>query len=218
MSNQVDMIIKTGISAVFLLLATGGYAQDLDSVILRTSPKPYFSLDSRNTVVQNNAVRFFGFKLGMEWLEKYRAGLGYYTLTSDVRENGDHQGSNVPGELSFNYSTLFAEYRFFSSKKWAMNATLHNGFGQAYLVPVNRKPGIPGRIDKQFVWLLEPQISARYNILNWLALGGALGIRKTLIPDLLETNNLNGGVVSLNFQVFPVRAYRALRKAIKKSD
>lgn len=209
---------KAGLVVIFLSIALPTVGQELDSIILKTNPTPYISLDSRNTVVQSNAVRFFGVKLGLEWLDQYRGGLGYYTLTSDVEVNTEYDGRDIKGDLSFNYSTLFAEYQFYTSKKWALNVTLHNGFGQSYLVPANRKGGIPGRIEKQFVWLLEPQVRARYKILNWLGLGGAVGLRKTLVPDFLKTNNLNGGTVSINFQVFPIKAFKAVKQSLENSD
>lgn len=212
------MTLKNSILFFLFLAFKSGYAQNLDSLILNTDPSPYLSLDSRNTVVQNNGVRFFGIKAGLDWDNKVKLGFGYYTMTTKVNQQISYEEKPVKSELKFNYATLNGNYRFYSSKKWTFHGILHNGFGNAYYVPIQDKPSLPGRIEKQFIWLLEPQINARYNILNWLALGGALGFRKTLIPDFLKTNNFNGGTVSLSFQIFPVEAYKALKSTLKTKN
>ncbi len=183
--------------------------QPLDSAIANQSPTPFFTLDSRNSTINNTPVRMFGIKLGLEWADKYRAGFGHYRLFSDPKEKVNFNNSSIRSRIEFRYFSLFGEYRFLKTKKWTATATFHFGLGQRFYEPL-REMNYPDRIRNQTVLLVGPYISGAYRIIPWLGVGGGLGYRKTLIPDLLKTGGLNGGIVSIGIRVYPVKLYEAI--------
>jgi len=194
-----------------LSLSYSGRSQSLDSLLFHKSPAPFFSLDSRNSRVVGNPVRLFGLKVGLEWAERYRAGFGFYRVTTRfnrlVRAGDQHP--DVKSRFRFRYYSLFGEYRFFHNKKWTFNGTVHLGLGRNYYEPLNR-PDLPERVNEKLVLLMTPHISGSYRILPWLGVGGGVGYRKTLIPGLVRTDKLNGGIVAVGVQVYPYALYKAI--------
>lgn len=209
------MKICNGIFSCFLVGLFGlnpiMQAQTLDSVLANQSPTPYFSLDSRNSSLMGTPVHLFGAKLGLEWDEQYRAGFGLYQLTTRFKDpiQVDANPPSARSRFRFRYYSLFAEYRFFHNKHWTLNGTLHLGMGRSFYKPNNR-PGLPDRLEKQFVLLLGPHFSGAYRITRWLGLSGGLGYRKALIPGLVSTDGLNGGVVAIGVNVYPYALYKAI--------
>lgn len=195
------------------LLFSNLTGQPLDSVINNQSPTPFFTLDSRNSNINATPIRMFGIKIGLEWADKYRAGFGHYRLFSDPKETVRYGPTNsaIRSRLRFRYFTLFGEYRFLKTKKWTATGTFHFGLGQAFYEPLNKK-NLSGRIKKETVLLIGPYLSGSYRIIPWLGVGGGLGYRKTLVPDLLSTKGLNGGIVSIGIQVYPFALYEAIFK------
>ncbi len=205
--------MKVLLTGLFLLLLPfmSPKAQPLDSVIANTSPVPFSALDSRNSTLKETPIRMFGIKLGLQWAEKYRLGFGYYNLNTHFKENINYKSvqNSFKGRFHFWYISAFGEKQFFDNQKFHLNGTFHLGMGQSFFKP-NNKPALPDRIKKEFVLLVEPHVSGAYKIIPWLGVGAGLGYRKSIIPDLLRTDNFNGGVVAISVQVFPFALYEAI--------
>ena len=165
---------------LFALLSLNCKAGIFDSIFVFKNPEPDFGLDGFNTTLRGHNVNFSGIKLGVQWQEKYTAGLSYYSLASSLDETVPYGRENVRGRLRMGYVSIYTEYTFFENEKWEFNLGNKTGIGRIY----NRYTEVSGlehKIGTSYFPLLCPYISGSYKILYWLGIGGSLGM--TLAPE-----------------------------------
>ncbi len=183
----------------FILLFTWFYslanAGILDSILVFKNLEPDFGLDGFNTAVKSHNVNFSGIKAGIQWQEKYTAGLSYYTLGSNVNENMAYQNHTIHTSLLMSYVAVYMEYTYFENEKWELNAGTKIGFGNIYN-QFTENSGSNTKINTTYYPLLAPYLSGSYKIRYWLGLGAALGI--TLVP----VQNVSAPFVDIGIEIY----------------
>ena len=102
---------------VVILLASCfcSHAQLRDTLIKAFSqkPKPFFQIDSYNSIVSGTKANAFGFKTGVEFGKKIRLGIGYSWLNTDIVESRPIKEQSLDTfrtEIKSSYLTMGAEY------------------------------------------------------------------------------------------------------------
>lgn len=211
-------ILLTGIFIVFcpVLLNAGVIEQD-------TIPgkkhlgKLISNFDSRYSFIDKETVKINGIKLGMEWNERWRTGLGIYFLSNRFNKPEDAVAS-LPGKqianLRFRYFVLYGEYIFLQNRKWEISAPMQAGMGTLYY-KYKDETGQQIKTDRQLIYLAEPSVAAHYKIFYWLGIGAGAGYRQVLNPDSSLAHDLDEPIYYGKVKLFLGELYK---EYIKKRE
>jgi len=144
---------------------------------LQTTPKFYFSFDTKNTFISNRRGTFFGFKIGAEYDKLFRYGLGFNTLYNKTYANIVNGIKESEEALNFNYLSIFAEYIFYNDKpKYEFSMPINLGFGYSWLSDNISTTG-------HFMLLYEAQLNGMYFPIKFFGIGAGVGYRIMLINN-----------------------------------
>jgi hypothetical protein len=116
--------------------------------------------------------------------QKYRLGVGYHYLSSEIVRNipvSSESGTvNTNARVRLRYGTLSAEYILFSNDLWQVSAPLMLGMGASFYEPPSNKYA---KTDGQFTFLIEPAVTVQYNIIPFIGIGTGIGYRFMPVGD-----------------------------------
>ena len=163
---------------LLLVLSLTGYSQNnhVDSIktALKTKPKLVLKLDSKFSFVSNQLVSMRGVKVGLNYNNKVKFGLGYSWMKNNfVFDNASEQINNETYGLRYSYISLFGDYNFHNKGHWSFIG--NTGIA---LVKIGYQDIIQKQIDYQsFGFVFEPSMIAEYRVLNYFIIGSGLGYR-----------------------------------------
>ncbi|AND64081.1 hypothetical protein AX766_06485 [Flavobacterium covae] len=174
------MIPKNHFYIVFLFLLSHSFnAQERIS----NPDKKYrfiFQMDNRFSSLRGNHISILGTKIGFQYKNKFRFGLGSSFILSPVNityVNKKTQAIN-DNKVSMWYGSLFTDWIFYKNPKWECFLTEQIGFG---------KPSFVREINDDIVrdtnislYVNEISGQTNYRILKWLGLGAGVGYRAVL--------------------------------------
>ncbi|MCI5056046.1 MAG: hypothetical protein MRY83_08045, partial [Flavobacteriales bacterium] len=144
---------------IFMFCALSTKAQDnndtLDTSTKTKLLKPFLNLDARRSYFLGEWVRMGGLRIGVEYYEKYRFGLGAYNSARVQLPNYNGAPENSLVSVGFSYSTIFFEYVFKRNYRWEISAPILWGTGVADLSIQNQT----SEIDTTFTTPRIPVIS-----------------------------------------------------------
>lgn len=191
-------------------------AQFLDSIKTSFNQKPSvdFKIDARNSFITNSLARIRGVKLGLNYGNRMRIGIGYnWLINSITREEGQKRinGVSIPyySKLSFQYISPYIEYTFYQSKKWRISIPVLIGAGGARYrldFPVTTKSRM------QFVTLYEPYMTAEYKLFKYFSIGFGTGYRLILTGTNDIRKDLTSPIYVVNANVLFGDLYKRLVK------
>ena len=120
------------LTSILLFISINCSAGIFDSVLVFKRLEPDFGLEGFNTSLRNHDVTISGIKLGVQWQEKYTAGLAWYSLDSKLDEPKPWLGKSVNARLHMSYTCIYTEYSFFENEYWEWAAGLQTGIGTIY--------------------------------------------------------------------------------------
>ncbi|MES2389204.1 MAG: hypothetical protein V4543_14475 [Bacteroidota bacterium] len=148
----------------------------------KTNIRLVANLDARNSFILGSQAFMLGGKLGLEFNDRWRTGIGYYFLPKAYIYNysppsNEPQPLVVQQKMSFSYFSLYGEYVMYSNRKWEFSSPVSLGFGNIHMsdLDLNGRP-----IDKprnRPVLLIEPYLSGHYRIFSWVGIGAGVGYR-----------------------------------------
>ena len=179
--------------------------------------KPFFQLDSYYSFIGNKSADVWGFKVGVEWNHKWRFGIGYNKIKSDIVEYKKLPDNEIPyshsntvkAQLFLQYFPLMAEYVFYDKDPWQITMPLTLGYGKSYF----QYYGYSNQTRKIFshgVLITEPGVYVQYKILKWLGVGVGVGYRTMLINNPEIETKFNSPVFSVRVKLFPGAIIRSL--------
>ena len=172
-------------------------------------PKFWFQLDRNNTFVSNKGANCSGFKVGLEFAKKYRFGLGYYELKSDIVEYkalSEEEAKNatndtVKAKLSMITLPFCFEYVFYEDDPWQFSMPVNLGIGETYFTYSDKTDHFR-RIKDYPVVDYEVSIAGQYKILRWFGVGAGIGYRLMLLDNPAKEHNFNSPIYSLKLKLF----------------
>lgn len=201
--------MRLGLKMLLLLLPEvfffkAGYAQtDSSAAKQYWFKKVVFNFDNRNSFINDQRVQISGIKLGIEWKNRLRTGVGFYFLSPETKHNAPPPDDNVKipieARIRFSYFALYGEYVFIDHKRWELSAPVQFGLGTAeYYFPERDK--MP---KKRTITLIEPSISAHYKIFPWIGVGVGAGYRQMLGNSNNIEHNLDAPIYYGKVKIFP---------------
>ena len=216
---------------VLLLVAGFARAAEEDSTHYhppgRAKTRIIFNFDARNSIIRGEKAYLFGTKLGLEFNDRWRTGLGFYFLAPPKEYTnlpalppGAPAGIEVPvsQRLFFNYFSVFGEYIIYGSKHWELSAPLSIGYGK--ITDENySEAGNLLTTRKHHVLVLEPAVQGHYKVFSWIGIGAGIGYRHVLGTDgglhtkydTRTSRNFDSPVWIAKIKLFPGDILRVLR-------
>jgi hypothetical protein len=180
------------------------FIDTLQSVIERKGSF-VFSLDSRDSYINNNYANIFGVMAGVCFGEKLTIGGGYNALSSPIYKTQYIDGNVVNTKLDFTYFSYFAEYTINFTKHWELDLPVLIGIGSSsYQYTLN---DFTIHKDRKIIMPLEPQVTLGYNINKYVELSTQVGYRFMLINNNLLDYNFNSITYSVGLSVSPFELY-----------
>ncbi len=144
-------------------------AQLFDSIqnAFTYQPKPLAKLEARNAFVTSSYAKMKSVKIGVNYHNKVRLGIGYTWMKSDYFVT--HQADS--SELKFGYGLGFFEYAFFQSKHWNLEIPAQLGIGRVAYKSEDQLRA------HQWVPVWEPAMTMEYLFLKYFGVGFGAGYR-----------------------------------------
>lgn len=175
---------------LLLLTEVPAHAQQPAEGRVKAAFRVPFNFDFRNTYVNGERVRFYGFRLGAQ-RGRDLLSVGFYGLGDDyVQPSVRIEGIGDRAlHTDFDYVALSYERLLVDSKRWQIGVPVSIGLGtyrRSYLedgrlVPLSVNELVP----------LEATLHADYNLLRWLYFGMGAGYRHVLAADKAATVTLS---------------------------
>ena len=147
--------------------------------------------DGRRSFITDQKAKMGGIKLGLEYEEKIRAGLGFYFLKSfETKEDTI--------TIDFNYLGPYWEFLIFKEKRGEISLPLQFGLGgiKAYEFETGKV-----LFDKS-VGVVTISLSGYYKFFTWLGIGGGLGYRQMLTKHQIIKREFNAPIYIVKIKIF----------------
>ena len=181
-----------------------------------------FSFDSDKNFLNGSDVRFFGFKVGLQFDDKFRVGMGLQILADFIPvrvvvNEGEHNEYTTDGKLDITLMTSYYERILHTSTRWEFTASLHHGIGgvsRRYIdtVGVEQQKSAGGFV------LLTPAVEGHYKFFSWLGIGAGVGYRIAFYNDKKVQQLVNSPIYVLKMKLFLGELYKAIFKKEKPWD
>jgi hypothetical protein len=185
-------------------LAAGTEAYPDSSRTSQAHRRIVFQLDQRFSQLQRQLIGINGVKLGVEWRNRLRTGVGLYVLSSGLRANAPQPfplPAGTTNRVRFRYATLYGEYVLIGTPRWELSTPVQVGWGR-YHIRYDYPDGNTYRTPRRNLGLIEPAVTGHMRIFQWVGLGAGVGYRQVLFtPDKLE-NDLSGIIFSGRLKLF----------------
>ncbi len=214
MNLRLKYIVHTTLSVLSMITTT---AQTMDSLFSAFHHKPGidFSIESRNSFLLNDTVKFRGIKIGVRFGKKIKIGISFNWLKSNVfnRVNYFYNSSNdtTQGYFKMFYFSLYTKIVYHKNKRWEFSTPIQFGYGNSWLQ--NRKKlSFKNQEFKKPMFVYEPTVSVQFKLLKWLGIAGNIGYRFVWHKEEKILSHLNGPIYVLNlnimldqlfFEIFP---------------
>lgn len=162
---------------------------------LQTEAKFYLSLDNRNSFVSNRNSWFFGVKVGLEYNNVFRVGVGFHGLLNKNYSYYINEFKQSKEQLYFNYFSLFSEYIFKNQRKYEFSLPINLGLGYSWIGKYKEKQ------KGQLVLLYEAQLNGMYFPVSFIGVGAGLGYRIMLINNHSIDENFTAPIYSFKIKL-----------------
>lgn len=162
---------------------------------LKTKPKFFASSDSKNSFISSRAGLFFGAKLGLEFENTIRLGIGFTGLFNKTYSGYINGIKKSDENLSFNYISIFAEYIYKNNKNYDFALPISFGFGYSWLGDFETSN------SRDFVILYETQLIGTYYPISYIGVGAGIGYRIMLLNNSYIDENFTAPIYSIKLKI-----------------
>jgi hypothetical protein len=182
------------------------------------------SFDGKKSFLASQKVGIFGCRLGLQYKDKFRTGMGFYFLSGPSNEiytfNETISPKTVKAKLDFSYLTLFYEPIVFQDchQRWVLSVPTQMGVGTAQLSYMDSTQTVPERkvIYAKSAVLTEVVFMAEYRLFRWLGFGSGVGLRVMLTNDEIIKRNLNAPIYVFKIRIGWGELYKMTFKEKRK--
>ncbi len=162
-----------------------------------------FQLDNRFSSIAKNDITIFGAKVGIQYKNKTRLGLGVSFIINPVTIQylNKRTGKEETNTVNFWYISLFNDWILYKNKNWECFVTEQIGYG---------KPSFTQEINDEIVSdvnvsLLVNEISgqAGYKINDWIGLGAGFGYRNLINRQAKLKTAFNAPIYIVKIIIYP---------------
>ncbi len=190
------------ILVVFSALIISAPAQVADSIAsaFHSKPKLTGGLSSRQTFIDGFRTPVLGVRLGLDFKNIVRIGMGYCYLKEPYAVSLNISSTDVPAGFYFSYALVNFEYVFHRSKHWQFSIPFDVGAGGSYLNYFFNGKNIT--TTSRLILIYEPVVSGQYKITRWLGAGSDIGYRFMYAKDKPSGLALSSPVYSFSVIIF----------------
>ena len=178
-----------------------------------------FGFDGRKSIILNHDVKFSGMKIGVEYKEKHKFGIGIYDMRQavfvpDFKPALERPGGTDTASFKLSYTSLFWEKIWFENDRWELSTPIHLGTGTLDI----RYRDVEGNMQffgNPTSGLLEMSFVAEYRVFRWFAIGAGVGRRWINYGEDSAKQTFGGPVSILQFKVLAGQLYKM---AFKKDE
>lgn len=174
----------------------------------KAEPHLMFGLDSRRSFINRTDAKIWGARIGVDFDNRWRVGVGGYILGDGVRGTVHLDTASVTGKLRFGYVAWFYEYVFFRKKRFEFSIPGYLGAGTARLEAADS-------ISRKAVGVSEVAVQGHFKVFRWVGVGAGVGYRFLFIPNKQIEENLNSFIYSFKVRIWLAPIYRRLFKGEK---
>jgi hypothetical protein len=170
---------------VCLTITTQAQKDFTDSIAtaLKHKPRAYVALNNRNSFIQNQKTPINGVKVGLNFKSQFVIGMCYNWIPKGfVVDNNT---------IKANYVSAFAEYTFYTAKRWQIAIPVQVGLGSI----CNNKNNA-----STLAFFYEPTMSCTWKPTRYIGVGLDIGYRivlknNTIIPQHFTSPTYSFGLV-----------------------
>jgi hypothetical protein len=206
---------------VLSLFTVKAEGQILDTIkfSLHQKPKLFVSLASHNTFIDHQYAGIFGVRAGLNFNQRIRLGLGYFSLNnnsvvSEIRFSENDLEYTTAAQLYMHYFSLSAEYYCLVKYPWQFTVTPFNvAYGRAQYEYVQRPQHKKIFGPTENLIFYQPEASMTFNIMRWLAVGSTAGYRFTVLRSNQQTQHLNAVAFSIDVKIYVDELFKDIMAA-----
>lgn len=184
----------------------------------KTSLSPFLVFDSYYSFIGNKSADVWGFRGGVKYDEKWKFGIGYNFISSDIVENKVLPANEIPfakndtvkAQLFFRYFPLMVEYVHYNRGSWQISTPLQIGYGQSYF-QYFAKNDDERRIFKKGVIASQLGVNAQYRIVKWVGITSGIGYRIMLINNKEIDTKMNSPIFAIGIKVYLAEVVKSIK-------
>lgn len=184
----------------------------------KRSLSPFLVFDSYYSFIGNKSADVWGFKGGVKIDEKWRLGVGYNLLSSDIVEKKVLPGKEllfakndtVKAQLFFRYFPVMAEYIHYNKGNWQISTPLQVGYGQSYFQYFDKNDN-KRRIFKKGVVASQLGVNAQYKIIKWVGLTAGVGYRVMLVNNKEIDAKMNSPIFAVGIKIYLSEVIKSIK-------
>lgn len=190
------------ILVAFLFLPILTQAQFFDSIQTSLTHKPRldFKLESRNSFFANEWAMISGARIGLDYNNIFKVGLGYNWLRKEIQHTITISDQPTNADYFFHYGVAYAEYTFYNVKPFSMSIYASLGGGRSW-DRYNDANGERQTANSAFVLVYEPYMTGMVDVLKYFAVGGGMGFRLVASGSEFSRSKLNTLIYVFKLQV-----------------
>ncbi len=203
--------------SILFFFSSGIKAQLIDSLKSSLQKKPGldFNIETRNSFLLNDTVKFRGVKLGVSLGKKFRVGVTTNWLSSRVYNSVkyfyDNSKDTSRGYFKMAYIGIYTEFVYHKTKRWQFSTPLQLSYGESWFQDSPRLK-LRNKKNSQSMIIYEPTVAVQFKLLKWVGIAGNIGYRFVYHNDKKIISHLNGPIYTLNlnfmldqlfFEIFP---------------
>ena len=163
-------------------------------------------VDSRNSFVAARFARIMGIKLGADFNNKVKMGMGFNILRNEVTEdriirNSQNDNEEVNARFRLFYFSPYLEYAFYNQDRWEISILTHLGVGASHFEFTDQY-GKMDQTQSEVLTMWEPYMTAEYRLWEYIGVGAGVGYRLVYAPSAFSRQRLNSPIY-----VFKVKFY-----------
>lgn len=194
----------------------------IDSIInsFNYPPRLDLRLDARTSFITNNPARIVGVKLGVDFNDKVKVGIGYNWLRSTILNNEYiNKGlgrTEIYTRLVLRYFSPYFEYTYHNSPKLELSIPVMIGLGTSHYTPLNVQDSPFYTSNPRMVVFYEPSSTGLYKPIKWFGIGFGIGYRLVFVGNRGLNQNFNSPIYVLRAKLLLGEIYRSIGPLIKE--
>ncbi len=184
----------------------------------KNSLSPFLVFDSYYSFIGNKSADVWGFKGGVKLNEKWRFGIGYNLLSSDIVEQkvlpseelAYAKNDTVKAQLFFRYFPVMAEYIHYNEGNWQISTPFQIGYGQSYFQYFDKNDN-KRRIYKKGVVASQLGVNAQYKVLKWVGLTAGVGYRVMLVNNKKIDAKMNSPIFAVGIKIYLSEVIKSIK-------
>lgn len=185
--------------------------------------RPIVQMDFRQSFVKDSPIQIYGGNLGARIGDFEQITLGYYTLTSNSKQQivtRNRTRLNLDNSLNIWFVSLNFTHYIVNNRYWEMGFPLEVGYGNS-IEDFKNPMGRTIQTFKNDIYPVQAGILVHLKLTKWIGIKGALGFRHTITPSGIQkptfTEDFNGLYYSYGAKLYLDNIYNSILGRKKKT-